>query len=232
MKKIGLIGGITWQSTQLYYHYLNTLVAERLGGQHSCPCIIESLDFAEVSAKQAKGQWGYLHALMAKRAVALERAGAEVLLICANTMHLSAPAIMAKTNMPLVHIAEVTGQAAQEQGCKKVLLLGTKYTMELDFYRNILENQYQIEVLLPNVADRQVVHDTIYNELAKGIIHPTSKTKYLDIIEKAEKEGADGVILGCTEIPLLIQQADCTLPVFDTTKIHATAAVTWALAQK
>lgn len=229
MKKIGLIGGITWQSTQLYYHYLNTLVAERLGGQHSCPCILESLNFAEVSAKQAHSKWEDLHALMADRALALERAGAEVLLICANTMHLSVPAIKKKVTMPLLHIAEVSAKAAQKQGCKKVLLLGTKYTMELNFYRNIFENDYQIQVLVPNTADRQVVHDIIYNELAKGIIRETSKRNYLDIIAKAEKEGADGVILGCTEIPLLIQQPHCSLPVFDTTKIHATAAVDWAL---
>ncbi|WP_276166871.1 aspartate/glutamate racemase family protein [Zobellia alginiliquefaciens] len=230
MKKIGLIGGITWQSTQLYYQLLNSKVAETLGGQNSCKCIIESVNFTDIAEKQGKGDWDTLHAEMAKIALRLQNAGAEVILICANTMHLSVPAIEEKIDVPVLHIAEVAGEAVKAKGCQKILLLGTKYTMELDFYKDILKNQFQIEVLIPSKEDREVVHDVIYHELSKGIITEESKKKYLDIIGKAEKEGAQGVILGCTEIPLLIQQEDCTIAVIDTTKEHAHAAVKFALA--
>jgi aspartate racemase len=229
MKKIGLIGGITWQSTQLYYQLLNTRVAELLGGQSSCECLIESVNFAEISAKQATGDWDTLNAQMTAIALRLEKAGADVILICANTMHLSVPSIKEKLTVPLLHIAEVAGDAVKEKGCHKVLLLGTKYTMELDFYKDILKNQFGIEVMIPNQADRDIVHNIIYTELAKGIITKESKQQYIDIIKKAEADGAEGVILGCTEIPLLIQQADCDIPVFDTTKEHAFAAVKFAL---
>ncbi|MFS4491952.1 aspartate/glutamate racemase family protein [Maribacter sp. 2308TA10-17] len=229
MKKIGLIGGITWQSTQLYYQYLNTIVAELLGDKHSCECILESVNFAEISAKQGKGEWNALHQQMTEIAVRLENAGAEIILVCANTMHLSADSIKEKINIPLLHIAEVTGKALQEKGCQKVLLLGTKYTMELDFYKDTIKNQFGIEVIIPSKEDREVVHQVIYTELAKGIISEDSKKQYLEIIEKSESEGAEGVILGCTEIPLLIQPEDCDIPVFDTTKIHAQAAVSFAL---
>ncbi|CAM4312375.1 aspartate/glutamate racemase family protein [Zobellia roscoffensis] len=230
MKKIGLIGGITWQSTQLYYQLLNTKVAETLGGSSSCECLIESVNFAEISEKQGKGDWDSLHEKIADIALRLQNAGAEVILICANTMHLSVPAIEEKIDVPVLHIAEVAGEAVKAKGCEKILLLGTKYTMELDFYKDILKNQFQIEVLIPSKEDREVVHDVIYHELSKGIINEESKNKYLDIICKAEKEGAQGVILGCTEIPLLIQQKDCSIAVIDTTKEHAYAAVKFALA--
>lgn len=229
MKKIGLIGGITWQSTQLYYQLLNTRVAELLGGQDSCECVIESVNFADISAKQAKGDWNALHTQMTDIAVRLEKSGAEVILICANTMHLSVPTIKEKITVPLLHIAEVAGNAVKEKGCKKVLLLGTKYTMELDFYKDILKNRFGIEVMIPNKADREIVHKIIYSELSKGITTEESKQLYLDIIKKSKKEGAEGVILGCTEIPLLIQQEDCDIVVIDTTKEHAFAAVEFAL---
>ena len=229
MKKIGLIGGITWQSTQLYYQLLNTRVAELLGGQNSCECLIESVNFADISTKQAKGDWNALHTQMTDIAVRLEKSGAEVILICANTMHLSVPTIKEKITVPLLHIAEVAGNAVKEKGCKKVLLLGTKYTMELDFYKDILKNRFGIEVLIPNEADREIVHKIIYSELSKGITTEASKQLYLDIIKKSKKEGAEGVILGCTEIPLLIQQEDCDIVVIDTTKEHAFAAVEFAL---
>ncbi|SKB65679.1 aspartate/glutamate racemase family protein [Maribacter arcticus] len=229
MKKIGLIGGITWQSTQLYYQLLNTRVAELLGGQNSCECLIESVNFADISTKQAKGDWNALHTQMTDIAVRLEKSGAEVILICANTMHLSVPTIKEKITVPLLHIAEVAGNAVKEKGCKKVLLLGTKYTMELDFYKDILKNRFGIEVLIPNEADREIVHKIIYSELSKGITTEESKQLYLDIIKKSKKEGAEGVILGCTEIPLLIQQEDCDIVVIDTTKEHAFAAVEFAL---
>ena len=229
MKKIGLIGGITWQSTQLYYQLLNTRVAELLGGQSSCKCLIESVNFAEISTKQATGDWDTLHKEMTDIAVRLENAGAEIILICANTMHLSVPTMKKSITVPILHIAEVAGKAVKEKGCVKVLLLGTKYTMELDFYKDILQQQFGIQVLVPNKVDREIVHNTIYTELSKGIITNESKQQYIDIIKKAEKEGAQGVILGCTEIPLLIQQEDCDIVVIDTTKEHAYAAVEFAL---
>jgi aspartate racemase len=229
MKKIGLIGGITWQSTQLYYQLLNTKVAEEFGGQSSCSCIIESVNFADISAKQASGDWDTLHQQMTEIAVRLEKAGADIILICANTMHLSVPAIKEKITVPLLHIAEVAGEAVKKKGCNKVLLLGTKYTMELDFYKDILKNQFGIEVMIPNKEDRELVHTIIYTELAKGIITAASKQQYLDIIKKSEKDGAEGVILGCTEIPLLIKQEDCDIVVVDTTEEHAFAAVKFAL---
>ena len=230
MKKIGLIGGITWQSTQLYYQLLNTRVAELLGGQSSCECLIESVNFAEISAKQSDGEWEALHQKMTEIALRLETAGAEIILICANTMHLSVPTIKERLTVPVLHIAEVAGKAVLHRDCKKVLLLGTKYTMELDFYKDILQQQFGIEVLIPNAADREIVHQVIYTELSKGIISENSKQQYLKIIQKAEKDGAQGVILGCTEIPLLIQQEDCDIAVIDTTKEHAYAAVEFALA--
>ncbi|WP_027075945.1 aspartate/glutamate racemase family protein [Maribacter antarcticus] len=230
MKKIGLIGGITWQSTQLYYQLLNTKVAETLGNQHSCECIIESVDFAEISKKQANGEWDVLHAQMTDIALRLQNAGAEIILICANTMHLSVPTMKRSISIPLLHIAEVAGKAVQKKGYQKVLLLGTKYTMELDFYKDILKNQFGIEILIPNKEDRDVVHKVIYSELAKGVIKVESKKYYLEIIKKAEKEGAQAVILGCTEIPLLIRKEDCDIAVIDTTKEHAYAAVKFALA--
>ncbi|EAR01235.1 aspartate/glutamate racemase family protein [Maribacter sp. HTCC2170] len=231
MKKIGLIGGITWQSTLLYYQYLNEGTAKALGGKHSSKCLIESVDFADISLKQEKSQWDLLNQDFAEMANKLEQAGAEVLLICANTMHLCADAIKEKVTIPLLHIADVCGEEITSKGCKKVLLLGTKYTMELDFYKDILKNQYGIEVMIPSKEDREVVHDVIYTELAKGIISEDSKKQYKDIIKKSEEEGVEAVILGCTEIPLLIQQEDCSIPVIDTTKIHAEAAVKFATEQ-
>jgi len=229
MKKIGLIGGITWQSTQLYYQLLNTKIAEELGGQNSCPCIIESVNFAEISVKQEKGDWDSLHKQMTDIAVRLEKAGAEIILICANTMHISVPVIKEKINVPLLHIAEVAGKVVKARGGNKVLLLGTKYTMELEFYKDVLQNRFGIDVMVPDEKDREIIHAIIYTELAKGIITKKSKQHYLDIIKKAEKKGVDTVILGCTEIPLLIQQKDCDIEVIDTTIEHAYAAVEFAI---
>ena len=229
MKKIGLIGGITWQSTQLYYQYLNEKVSEVLGGNHSCKCLIESVDFSDISTRQTEGDWETLNEEMADIAKRLQTAGAELILICANTMHLSADKIKEKLTVPLLHITEVTGKAVINKGYDKVLLLGTKYTMELSFYKDILKEQFGIAVLVPSADDRAFVHQVIYNELAKGIISADSKKRYLEIIYKSKHEGAQGVILGCTEIPMLIQQEDCDLTVFDTTKIHAEMAVEFAL---
>jgi len=229
MKKIGLIGGITWQSTQLYYHHLNTLIAEKLGAQHSCECIIESVDFAKISAQQAAGNWDDLHNQMLEIGLRLQAAGAEMIVICANTMHLSVPVMEAKIHIPIVHIAAVTGAVIKQRSFRKVLLLGTKFTMELDFYKNILKNNFGIEVLVPSKEDRETVHAIIYEELAKGIIKKESKQAYLKIIDSGIANGAEAVILGCTEIPLLIQQEDCTILAVDTTKEHAKAAIALAL---
>lgn len=230
MKKIGLIGGITWQSTQLYYQYLNTFVSASMGDKHSCSCIIESVDFANISKKQAAGDWEELHHDMTEIALRLENAGADIILICANTMHLSVETIKQKISVPLLHIAEAAGQEIIDKKCKKVLLLGTKYTMELDFYKDILKQQFGIEVLVPNSEDREFIHHSIYKELAKGIISIETKKGYLDIMEKFEGQGVDAVVLGCTEIPLLISQADSKWTIIDTTKVHAKAAVDYALA--
>tara|TARA_R110000782_G_scaffold35288_1_gene84345 strand:+ start:1735 stop:2427 length:693 start_codon:yes stop_codon:yes gene_type:complete len=229
MKKIGLIGGITWTSTQMYYNLLNTKVAEILGDKHSCELILESVDFASFSEKQASGDWHALHKQMTDIALRLQNAGAEIIVICANTMHLSVPTMKKSLSIPILHIVEVIGKAVQAKGCNKVLLLGTRYTMEMDFFKDILKEQFAIEAIVPNAEDINIVHNIIYNELAKGIIKEDSRKKYVAIIKKAENDGAQAVILGCTEIPLLIEQKDCDIPAFDTTKEHAYAAVNFAV---
>lgn len=229
MKKIGLIGGITWQSTQLYYQYLNEAANREQGGSHSCKLLLESVDFQDIANKQKAGDWKTLEQDMAEIGKRLEQAGAGLIMIGANTMHLCADAIKANTSIPLLHIAEATGKAITDQGLNKVLLLGTKYTMELDFYKNVLKEQFGIETLIPSAEDREVVHQVIYTELAKGVLNPESRKAYQQIIKKAEADGAQGVILGCTEIPMLIKPEDCDIPSFDTTLIHSEAAVALAL---
>ncbi|TLF44933.1 aspartate/glutamate racemase family protein [Maribacter aurantiacus] len=231
MKKIGLIGGITWQSTQLYYQYLNEIVNSKLGGSHSCKLVMESVDFHEISKKQSAGDWESLNKEFANIGRRLEQTGAEMILIGANTMHLCADSIKKVTNIPLLHIAEATGQAVVSKGIDTVLLLGTKYTMGLDFYKDILKTQFGITTMIPKESDQELVHNIIYTELSKGIISPESREVYLRIIDAGVKAGAKGVILGCTEIPLLIQQEHCNIPTFDTTLIHSNAAVNFALAE-
>jgi len=194
MKKIGLIGGITWQSTKLYYDYLNKMVSDVLGGKHSCRCLIESVNFSDVSTKQNAGDWETLHTEMAGIAKRLETAGADIILICANTMHLSADKIKETVRIPLLHIAETTGRSIQKKGIRKVLLLGTKYTMELDFYKDILHEQFGIEAIIPSASDRDIVHQVIYDELAKGIISEKSRAAYVEIIKKSEGKGAEAVV--------------------------------------
>jgi len=224
MKKIGLIGGMSWESTLLYYELLNKKVKELLGGLHSANCVIESVDFAELAELQQREDWKSLDEMMVKRAKSLEGAGANMILICANTMHLCVDAIKEKTNIPIVHIAEATAEKIKEAGLKKVALLGTKFTMEKDFFRNILEAD-DIDVLVPDEADRNQVHEIIYKELILGELNVESKKAYLRIIEDLRMKGAEGIILGCTEIPLLIHPEDVGLPLFNTTKIHAEKAV-------
>ena len=228
MKKIGLIGGMSWESTLLYYQLLNEKVKKLKGGFHSANCVIESVDFAEIASLQAKDDWDALDELMKTRARALESSGAEIILICANTMHLSVPAIEKSSKIPVLHIAEVTAAEIKKAKLKKVALLGTKFTMEKDFFRNILKDK-GISVIVPDLKGRNQVHDIIYTELVNGIVTDKSKKAYVSIIENLMAQGAEGVILGCTEIPLLIKPEDIDIPLFNTTKIHAEKAVEIAM---
>jgi len=229
MKTIGIIGGMSWESSTVYYQLMNQKIKELLGGFHSCKLILWSVDFAEVEQLQRDGNWIKLDELMAKAAHKLELAGAEIILVGTNTMHLCAPAIEAKISVPFLHIAEATAQIIQKTGFKKVVLLGTKFTMEKDFYKDIIQKKYGIEILIPTKDERDIIHQIIYKELVQGKIKPESKQKYIDIIKNLHEKGAEGVILGCTEIPLLIQAEDVPIPIFDTTKIHAEKAIEWAL---
>jgi len=229
MRKIGLIGGISWESTQVYYQIINTKVKEALGGYHSAKCLLESVDFAEIEKLQMEDDWEALDQYMINAAQNLEIGKAELILICANTMHLCSDAIIKNTTIPLLHIARETGKAIKASGQKKILLLGTRFTMEKDFFKNILTDEFGIEVVIPSKEDITTVHSVIYKELVHGLLLPESKSAYQNIIKKAAKEGAEGVILGCTEIPLLIGRNDVEIPVFDTTSIHAEAAVAFAL---
>ncbi|QCW99169.1 aspartate/glutamate racemase family protein [Aggregatimonas sangjinii] len=229
MKKIGLIGGMSWESSVVYYQIINESIREHLGGFHSARCIMESVDFAEIEQLQHQNDWSALDGIMVNAARNLENAGAELILLCTNTMHLCSAAIIDGISVPFIHIAQSTGMKIQSQGIRKVLLLGTKFTMEKPFFKNILKTDFELEVLVPNEKDRETVHDIIYKELVHGKLNISSKTTYQHIINKAISSGAQGVILGCTEIPLLINASDVGIPVFDTTRIHAEQAVEFAL---
>jgi aspartate racemase len=229
MKKIVLIGGMSWESTQIYYRIINRKVRGLLGGFHSAKIVMESVDFSEIHQLQSENDWNALDEKMIEAATNLKNAKAEVVLICANTMHLCSDAITENVNLPLLHIAEATGEKIKEAGLKKVLLLGTKFTMERDFFKDILSNKFRIEALIPNDADREIVHNIIYEELVQGKINAGSRGQYVRIIYEAIKNGAEGVILGCTEIPLLIEPDHVSIPTFDTTQIHAEKAVEFAL---
>jgi len=208
---------------------INEKVREILGGFHSAKCVVESVDFSEIHALQVENDWDTLDTKMVSAATNLKNANAEILLICANTMHLCSDAINQAVDIPLLHIAEATGEKIKENKLDKVLLLGTKFTMERDFFKNILAKNFGVETLIPNVDDREIVHDIIYEELVQGKINPESRSEYVRIINEAINEGAEGVILGCTEIPLLIEPSDVSIPTFNTTKIHAEKAVEFAL---
>ena len=227
MKKIGLIGGITPESTVLYYQILNRLNANQLGKTHSAELIITSFDFGQISQLVEKGRWDLLNKKMAEAGTNLENAGASCILICANTMHLCIDAVRKVVRIPVIHIADSTAKEIQKKGIQKVALLGTKYTMEKDFFRDIL-NKHAIETIIPDVEERDEIHRIIYDELAQGEFKKSSKEKYLKIIDSLILKGAKGIILGCTEIPLLINQNDVSLPIFDTTKIHAAAGFEFA----
>ena len=223
MKVIGLIGGMSPESTIMYYQVLNNLAKETYGDKHSARVLINSVDFGEISNLQVQDKWEDLNQIMGNAAKNLENGGASCILICANTMHLTIEAVKKQVTVPVIHIAEATAEAIVAQNLKKVALLGTKYTMEKPFYANILSN-YGIKTMIPEQQDREIIHTIIYEELAKGILDESSKQKYIDIIYTLKAKGAEGIILGCTEIPLLIKQHDVSIPVFDTTTIHATKA--------
>ncbi|HZH93455.1 MAG TPA: aspartate/glutamate racemase family protein [Tissierellaceae bacterium] len=228
MKKMGLLGGMSWESSLEYYRIMNETVKEKLGGSHSANCLMYSFDFQEIEDLQHRGEWEKLKRLMIDEAKNLKKAGAESIVICTNTMHLMAPDIESGTGLKVIHIAEATGDEILKRGVKKVLLLGTKFTMEGTFYREKLEEK-GIEVIIPTESDRQVVHDIIYNELILGELNPQSRRKYVEIINRAADIGVTGVVLGCTEIPLLIKDKDVDIEVFDTTEIHAKAAIEHAI---
>lgn len=228
MKTIGLIGGMSWESTVTYYQIINELVKRELGGFHSAKLLLYSVDFAEIEKCQSDGDWDRSARIMCEAALALERAGAELLVICTNTMHKVAPQMEREIHIPLIHIAEATAEKLLESGIGKVALLGTKYTMTQAFYKDKLTGA-GIEVLIPDEADVELVNNVIYNELCLGIISESSRRELLRVIAELSERGAEGVILGCTEIGLLIKQSDTPLPVFDTTEIHARKAATEAL---
>ena len=229
MRALGLIGGMTWHSTVDYYRLINQGVQERLGGSHSAEILMRSVDFGPVEDLQNRGDWESMGRLMAGAARRLEEAGAEAIVICANTMHRLADDVTAAVGIPLLHIADATAAAVKNRNIETVGLLGTRYTMELDFYRGRLEAKHGLTVLVPDEPGRTVVHDVIYKELAHGIVRPESREAYVSVIRDLVKRGAEGVILGCTEIPMIIGAKESPVPVFDTTAIHAAAAVDFAL---
>lgn len=229
MKKIGLIGGMSWESSLEYYKIINETIKLKLGGLHSAKCVMYSVDFQEIESLQHQEKWEELTNIMVDTAKKLKNAGAHFIIICTNTMHKMASDIENRVGIKVLHIAEVTGEKIIEKGINKVGLLGTKFTMEGDFYKKILKEKFNVDVVIPNEVDRQVVHEVIYNELCKGIISESSKEKYKKVIERLALNGAQGIVLGCTEIPLLIKKEDVNIPIFDTTTIHAISAVEFSL---
>ncbi|MGD8231870.1 aspartate/glutamate racemase family protein [Vibrio sp. TRT 1302] len=229
MKTIGIIGGMSWESTVTYYKQLNQGIKSALGGLHSAKVVLNSVDFAEVEALQRSGDWQSNADILCQAAQSLERAGAEFVLIATNTMHKVAQQVEESISIPLLHIADATGETLIEQGITKIGLLGTAFTMEQDFYKQRLTDKYGIEVVVPNGVQRQLVHTVIYDELCQGQISQRSKDDFLTIIDDLYADGAQGVILGCTEIGLLVEQADTRVPLYDTVMIHVEAAVKEAL---
>lgn len=230
MRTLGLIGGMSWESTAVYYRLINELVRERLGGLHSARLLMWSFDFEEVERCQAENRWDEATEMMVEAARRLKAGGADILVICTNTMHRMADEVEAATGLPLVHIADATAEAVKARGIGRVGLLGTAYTMEQDFYRGRLIDRHGLQVLVPDEADRRTIHDIIYDELCLGEVRRESRARYLEIVGRLRARGAEGVILGCTEIGLLIGQDDLDIPVFDSTEAHAAAAVKAALA--
>jgi len=228
MKTMGLIGGMSWESTVTYYQIVNQVVRQELGGLHSAKVLLYSVDFQEIAEYQELGEWKKSAEALGAAALNLQNAGADFIVICTNTMHKVAPEIADKISVPLIHIAEATAEKLIENGIDKVALLGTKYTMKEDFYKDKLKDA-GIQVFIPGEADIEIINRTIYEELCLGVISETSKKEFLRIIAELKKQGAQGVILGCTEIGLLIKQQDTDLPVFDTTYIHASKAALYSI---
>jgi aspartate racemase len=229
MKTIGMIGGMSWESSIEYYRIINEKVKERLGGLHSAKSVMYSVDFADVEALQHAGRWEEATQDMIEAARHVEAGGADFLIICTNTMHKMADEVEAAIGIPLLHIADATAEVIKSQGLTKIGLLGTKFTMEEDFYRGRLVEKHGLDVIIPDAEDREIVHRVIYDELVLGAIKSESREQYKQIIEKLIAAGAQGIILGCTEIGLLVKEEDSRVPLFDTTYIHAISAVEMAL---
>ena len=230
MKTIGLIGGMSWESTMPYYRLINETVKQRLGGLHSAKIVLYSVDFHEIAQLQANGDWVQAGELLAEAARSVARAGADCIVLCTNTMHKVAQAIESAVNIPFLHIADATAQVIREAGFTRVGLLGTRFTMEQDFYKQRLTQRHGITVQVPNEAERALIHRVIYDELCLGQIHDTSRAQYSQIIQRlVDEEQVQAVILGCTEISLLVSASDSIVPLFDTTAIHARAAAEFAL---
>lgn len=228
MKTIGLLGGMSWESTVSYYQIINRVVKQRLGGFHSAKCLLFSVDFAAIETCQAEGRWDDAAAILADGARSLERGGADFMLICTNTMHKVAPQVAAAVGIPLLHLAEVTADELLRRGMTRAALLGTRYTMEEDFYSGVLQRR-GIEVLTPDVEERRMINDVIFKELCMGRIEDASRQKFLTVIDGLRRQGAQGIVLGCTEIGLLVRPQDTDAPMLDTTLLHATAAAEMAL---
>ena len=229
MKTIGMIGGMSWESSMAYYRIINEAVKEQLGDLHSARSVMVSLDFAEIEVLQRESRWEDATRAMIDAAQSVEASGGDFLIICTNTMHKMAEAVQESIGIPLLHIADATAEVIKARGLQRVGLLGTRFTMEEDFYRGRLVEKHNLDVIIPEKANREIVHRIIYEELVLGKIEPASKAEYLRIIADLAKAGAEGIILGCTEIGLLVSQSDSRLPLFDTARIHALAAVQVAL---
>ena len=231
MKTLGLLGGMSWESTVPYYRIINETVRERRGGLHSARLILYSVDFHDIERRQQAGAWDEAGRILADAARALEAAGAEGLALCTNTMHKVAPAIEAAVTIPLLHIADPTAAAVKAAGLHAVGLLGTRFTLEQDFYRGRLTDRHGLTVIIPDPADRAIVHRVIYEELCQGDLRAESRAQYREILQRLVEAGAEGIILGCTEIALLVGPDDAPVPLFDTTALHARAAAAWALGE-
>jgi aspartate racemase len=229
MKRIGLIGGMSWESSAAYYRIINELTRNTLGPLYSAKSLMATVNFDEIKKLQYENRWAEAAELLAEEARGLERGGADCIILCTNTMHKLASEIQAAINIPFIHIADGTAEKIKAAGLKKIGLLGTIFTMEHDFYKGRLIEKYGLEVLVPNEADRAIINDIIYKELVQGKVNPASKAEYVRVMRQLVTDGAEGIILGCTEIMLLVGQPDSSVPVFDTTTLHAIAAVEFAL---
>jgi aspartate racemase len=230
MRTIGLIGGMSWESTAIYYRLVNERVRERAGGLHSARVLLWSFDFDDIARMQSAGDWAGAGEALAGAARSLARGGADVIVLCTNTMHKVADAITAATDLPFIHLADVTADAIRAAGCRRPLLLATRYTMEDNFYVGRLRERHGIDAMVPDADGRTLVHGVIYDELCRGVVRDASREALLGVVGRARSLGADGVILGCTELGMILGQGDCPEPVFDTTGLHAAAAVDFALA--